>query len=158
MTAAPFLPWTLAIDTREQIPWDFGPHVQTARVTMAAGDYSIVGLETRIAIERKSLADYKGSITFGRERFKRELEILATYEAAFVIVEANLGDIYLDDRHSSVHPNSVFGTTVALTLDYVPVLWAGSRPKAAEYCYRLLKRFWEKRIAPTLAVESAVQR
>jgi ERCC4-type nuclease len=147
------LPLVLAVDTREQLPWTFGDKVETLTVTMPAGDYGIVGYETRIAIERKSLPDLKGSITYRREPFKRELEILATYEAAFVIVEANLGDIYLDDRHSAVHPNSVLGSCVAITIDYgVPILWAGSRPKAAELCFRLLKRFYDKRIVTQTTV------
>lgn len=142
------LPWLLGVDTREQLPWSFAPHVQTARVTLAAGDYSIVGAEHRIAVERKSLSDYLGSITYGRERFKRELAVLAGYEAAFVIIEANFGDIDDMCSRSRVHPNSVFGTTVAITLDYCPVLWAGDRRRAAELCFRLLKRFYDKRIAP----------
>jgi ERCC4-type nuclease len=152
------LPWTLAVDTREQIPWDFGPDVLTQKVTLAAGDYSICGYETRVAIERKSLSDLKGSVTYGRERFKRELAVLATYERAFVVVEANIYDLYVDDRHSRVNPNSILGSCVAITIDYgVPVLWAGSRPQAAALSYKLIKRFWEKRILPVLAAESAVQ-
>jgi len=41
------------------------------------GDYSIVGQEHRIAIERKSVEDFLGSITAGNARFRREHERMA---------------------------------------------------------------------------------
>lgn len=51
----------IVVDTREQRPYSF----DEARVggvvhaALPAGDYSLLGQETRIAIERKSLADVR---------------------------------------------------------------------------------------------------
>jgi len=81
-------PFTIAIDTREQAPYYFNNlhagsdksyrpmEIQTARVTLQQGDYSIVGHESHVAIERKSKADLFGTLSAGRERFQRELERL----------------------------------------------------------------------------------
>ena len=44
------------IDTREQAPLDLSP-LRTEKGTLTTGDYSIKGLESEIAIERKSLPD-----------------------------------------------------------------------------------------------------
>ena len=139
----------ILVDTREQRPYsaeELGAEVPVQIGTLKAGDYSIVGAETRVGIERKTLSDYLGSITHGRPRFKIELAKLAQYDFAVVIVEANLGDIEDPGLRSRAHPNSLFGTTVAITHDFVPVLWAGDRRRAARLTYRLLKRFYEKRI------------
>lgn len=48
---------TAIIDNREQLPFDLSP-LRTEAGTLATGDYSLKGLERRIAIERKSLSDY----------------------------------------------------------------------------------------------------
>ena len=44
------------IDSREQMPFDLVP-LRTRAGTLQAGDYSIQGLESLVAIERKSLPD-----------------------------------------------------------------------------------------------------
>ena len=101
-------PFSVAVDTREQLDWTFqGLRVDvsdstyprherglpllipTQPATLNAGDYSIVGHENEIAIERKSPEDLYGSIGRGRGRFQRELERLAAFPGpTFVIVEA----------------------------------------------------------------------
>lgn len=98
-------PFSVAIDTREQLPYDFtglsadAKHknrplsIPTQRTTLSAGDYSIVGMETRIAVERKSLADLYSTIGQGLERFRAEHERLATYDHAVVIIEASLDTV-----------------------------------------------------------------
>lgn len=75
----------IAIDTREQAPWSFTGFradaaqgrkpliIQTVTTTLASGDYSIDGLEAEVSIERKSVADFYGTILAERERFEREL-------------------------------------------------------------------------------------
>ena len=64
----------IVVDTREQKPYRF---TRCQVKTLPTGDYSLVGLEDCIAIERKSAADLAGSLGAGRTRFRRELERLA---------------------------------------------------------------------------------
>lgn len=65
----------IIIDTREQTPFDFGKfECPVVTDTLATGDYSLTGLEDRVAAERNSLDDLLGClIGEGRERFEREL-------------------------------------------------------------------------------------
>jgi hypothetical protein len=91
----------VVIDTRAQTPFAFeglrcdaadggGPlTVPTVRGTLKSGDYSLKGHETRVAVERKSLADLFGTLGKGRERFERELARLSTYRFAAVVVEGD---------------------------------------------------------------------
>ena len=50
----------IIIDTREQAPFTFRHERMGATTepgTLAVGDYSLAGLEDRVAVERKSLPD-----------------------------------------------------------------------------------------------------
>jgi ERCC4-type nuclease len=63
------------------------------RRALPAGDYSIEGLEDSVAVERKTLEDFVSTVIRSRKRFTRELQRLAGYEAACIVVEADLSDI-----------------------------------------------------------------
>lgn len=60
-------------DTREQKPYWRNKKNEIETKTLKTGDYSIKGMETRIAIERKSMADLFGTLGKGHKRFKREI-------------------------------------------------------------------------------------
>jgi hypothetical protein len=77
------LPFTIVVDSREQLPYEFTGMVgqgseslvvPTVVQGLASGDYSIAGMEDQVAVERKSLDDLYGSVTWGRDRFEREIE------------------------------------------------------------------------------------
>lgn len=126
---------TILIDSREQKPYQFSPHIASARVALPAGDYSIAGQETRFAIERKSLDDWLHTIIHDRKRFVMELCRLSTYQRAFIVVEANWPDILQGKyaRANHIAPSSVRGLTLAIMQSYgVPVLMVGDRPSARE--------------------------
>src|SRR5947209_8589441 len=78
----------IAIDTREPIDtaYDFGD-LPTRRIKLDSADYSVVGYENRLGLERKTVEDHIGSLTRERERFERELERLAAFERALILVE-----------------------------------------------------------------------
>ena len=65
----------VVVDTRERegFAYDFARFAQwfagVERAKLPAGDYSIKGMEGRLAIERKSLADLVNSVIGGRTRF-----------------------------------------------------------------------------------------
>ncbi len=69
-----------------------GKNVFTHAVGLA--DYSILGLERHIQIERKSLSDLFGTIGTRRDRFEAEIKRLhEDCKAAYVIIEAGWPDI-----------------------------------------------------------------
>jgi ERCC4-type nuclease len=136
----------IVVDTREQQPYLFDPtRVVAVKRALPAGDYSLEGYETSVAVERKSLDDYIGSVIGDRERFLRELGELAAYDLACIVVEATVEDVVLHRYRSGAHPNSVMGATVAIIVDYhVPVFFCGDRQLACRFVERLLSRYHRK--------------
>jgi ERCC4-type nuclease len=131
-------------DTREQQPLDFSrwPDVFVEVAGLPQGDYSLVGLTDRFAVERTSLSDLTASVTSGRDRLVRELERLRGYDLAAIVVEASLEDVAQHRYRSKVAPESVLQTLTAWHVRYgVPTLWAGS-PAGAAYMVRSLARHY----------------
>jgi DNA excision repair protein ERCC-4 len=131
----------IVIDTREQRPYTFSE----ARVggvvhaALPAGDYSVQGCETQIAVERKSLADFISTVIHAQERFGRELTLLKTYPRAWIVVEGSLDDVLQGRYDSRVSPQSLLAITASLMTQYaIPVLFAGDRPSARALVEELL--------------------
>jgi ERCC4-type nuclease len=132
----------IVIDSREQRPLDFGPGVQTVRAALAAGDYSILGLEHQVAVERKSLGDLLSSITHERERFERELRILRPYRFKAIVIESTWAAILMKQYSRRVSPMAVVGTLAAYAIRYgVNVLMAEDHDTAALLVHRMLAAF-----------------
>ena len=131
----------ICIDSREQTPWAF--RCETVRKALPAGDYSVEGIETKIAVERKSLTDFVHTVIHDRERFGRELLLLSTYDAACVVVEADLDAMLRGLRHDDLwgaSPASVLGASLQVTVNYrVPVFWCGSRQAARAFTEGFLR-------------------
>ncbi len=142
----------VVVDTREQLPYQFDPErVSTVRRALPAGDYSLVGFETRAAIERKSLDDFVGTVIRARFRFEHELLSLAGYELGCVVVEASMADVLEHRYRAGVHPNAVLGAAFAIYVDHrVPVFFAGERLMACRLVEGLLARFYSRRNSPCL--------
>lgn len=141
---APPTSFVIVIDTREQLPFSFPEGVETVRGTLHSGDYSVKGLEDRVAVERKSLADLYGSVTRGRERFEREIQRLSEFEYAMVVIEASWVDLIRNPPpRTEVKPRSVVATIIAWESRYgVPFHAYGPRSLGAQLTFRTLERFW----------------
>ena len=149
-------PFTIAIDTREQHPLQFLNYkadanqgykpliIRTQTMALKTGDYSLVGYESRIAIERKSLSDAYSTFGQDRERFERELERLAAMEFAAVVIEADWGTILNHPPpHTKFTPKSVFRSITAWEIRYGVHFWpCPTRNFAERRVLRTLQRFW----------------
>jgi ERCC4-type nuclease len=150
-------PPPIVIDTREQRPlepWraarkgEPGPRVclPTTRAALAAGDYSVQGLEHIVAIERKSIPDLWGTLygsakdSLGearthQDRFRAELERLQGHARRWWLVEGypDLLDEYAATvRHTRVALTSVHALIASIACDYgIPVLWSGGSGEEA---------------------------
>lgn len=134
------------IDTREQTPWEFSSKIETIRLSLPAGDYSLWGYESQIVIERKTLDDYVHTIIHDRERWLRELDKLTSFECKCVIVEADLFDIRRKRYQSRTHPNSILGASNAQFVDRgIPVFYASDRQTAEWMAAGILLRFWRNK-------------
>lgn len=108
----------IVIDRRERKPYSFAnvprrhgepnhpQEVKTVTRTLTTGDYSIVGLEDEIAVERKSPQDLFGTLGQHRARFEREIQRLNQMRYAAVVIEADWSDLMrpqapaLDERRA----------------------------------------------------------
>jgi len=140
----------IQIDTNEQLPYTFHnikPKPKTINKWMKTGDYGLVGYESEICIERKGggLSDLFLSVGKGRERFKREFERMQSFKYAALVIEANLGDIFLNPpEFSSMNPKSVFRTILSWSIRYNVHIWAcPDRNFAEKLTYLLLKRYYD---------------
>jgi ERCC4-type nuclease len=116
-------PPTIVIDSREQTPLSFD-NLPTASGSLYSGDYSVLGLEHKFAIERKSIADLVGSITSGRERFERELHRLRGFDFKRLLIVGSEDDIKSHNYRSKASPNSVLGSLYTFEVRYgIPVIW-----------------------------------
>lgn len=97
---------TAVIDSREQTPFDLAP-MKIKAGALQVGDYSVAGLESVIAIERKSLPDLVACCGRERERFQRELNSLRGWPVNAVIVEAGWSDIERGDWRSKLTSGQV---------------------------------------------------
>ncbi|KYG01797.1 hypothetical protein BE21_55895 [Sorangium cellulosum] len=138
---------TVIVDTREQRPWTFGGAFHLERATLPAGDYSLAGFETSVAIERKSLDDFVQSVTWERSRFLRECERLRSYELKTILVEAGVPDVWAHRYRSKTTPQAVIASALAIEQDYgISTTWAGSRESAEKIAALTLSRFHRKRV------------
>ena len=140
MIVAPFV---IVADTREQRVPPMPPGVEVVRETMGEGDYTTRFLRAIAVVERKSATDFASSLTWGRERFDREIDRLQSYRWKAIVVEA---DLSVCCRVSRTHPNSIIGSVASFVARYdVPVLFAASDIGAGRLIAGLLRR-WEERV------------
>lgn len=120
----------LVVDTREQRPLTF-THLAAERGTLATGDYSVDGLHSRFAVERKSVPDLVGSLTQGRERFFRELERMRGMDFARLLIVGRPIDLAACLNRRAVTTASILGSLEAINARLVPVVWEPTPERAA---------------------------
>lgn len=150
-------PYTVIVDSREQSPFHFTGYRSDARqsyrplvipveiAALASGDYSLLGFENRVAVERKSLQDAYSTFAQNRERFERELDRLNALEFAGVVIEASWpAIIHRPPERSKFLPKCFFRSVIAWQVRYPKVHWwaAETRSFAERVTLRWLERFY----------------
>lgn len=132
----------LVVDSREQNPLDLRPYGwPTITAGLKTGDYSLVGMEDIVAVERKSLPDCLACIGRERARFERELERLAAFKYPALLIEADLTDILAGHERSKVHPRAAIGSLVSWSVQYrIPVWFAHDRRHAAALLIKIMEK------------------
>jgi len=138
-------PLIVLCDTREQVVPPFPDGVVIERRMMKEGDYSSpVLVDTLARIERKSICDFVSTLSWGRERFDREVQRLQPYRWKCVVVGGDITEAY---RVSAMHPHAIIGSVASLFARWeIPVLFAGNPAGAGRLIAGLLRR-WEERVA-----------
>lgn len=143
----------IIVDTREQMPWEFGFHT-TSKKKLDTGDYSIEGMESILAIERKmSVSEIATNIT--ENRFKNVLERLGKVPHAFIIMEFSIEDIYTFPVGSDipkklwdklrVKGNYIMKTLLEASVNHnIHLLFCGDSENAERTAVSLMKRIYDK--------------
>jgi hypothetical protein len=178
-------PWVILVDKAEKAPFNFSGLrarsfidaeqreyvIRTDRryLGIGQGDYTIEGFEGRIAIERKSMADFQGTLLgwpvdsetvlasgSGRReidrrgRFKSELRKLQAMEIKAVVVEATLGECLAGCpqwgvRTGPENAKYLFSTFLAWSQQFrVPWIFCDDREDAAVTAFRIMEQFWDR--------------
>lgn len=145
---------TAVVDGREQTPLDLSP-LQTESGTLATGDYSVFGLESVIAIERKSEGDMLSCVGTDRERFDREVQRLLAYPVRALVIESSWANFEAGGWRSHIKPASVIGSLLGWSAMGLPIVMAGDHTKAGRYVSRMLfiaaRRRWREARALIMA-------
>ncbi len=135
------------VDTREQLPLDLSP-LQTVSGTLPTGDYSVLGLESVIAVERKSLGDLLSCIGTERERFEREVQRLLAYPTRCLVIESTWPQLEAGEWRSKITPAAAIGSVLGWIAMGLPIVMAGDHQRAGRYVSRLLyiaaRRRWRE--------------
>lgn len=135
------------VDTREQAPLDLAP-LRVETVSLTTGDYSLKGLESVVAIERKSRPDLIACVGRQRARFDREVQRLLAYPVRALVVEATWEEIETGAWRGEVRPEAALGSLLGWVAAGLPVVMASDRRRAGTYVARLLylaaRRRWRE--------------
>lgn len=128
---------TILIDSREKLPYVFDGY-ETQVGTLATGDYSLIGLEDKVAVERKSKEDAYGCVGASRRRFVDCLRRLGDLDRAAIVIESNLVKFAVPPPRTKIDARMAVGSYVSWACQYrIPVFFADNR----EYAERLVVRF-----------------
>lgn len=136
--------------------------MKMVRKGLKTGDYSVLGLEHVVAVERKSLVDYLGSIASGREAFEAEMLRILAYPCRALVIEATWEQLSGPYERSRMDPQAVIGTTISWMMKGIPVAMVGSRAAGERTVARMLfcaaRHRWEEAVSllPTLRINRAI--
>ncbi len=134
----------IVIDSREQDGFPFtGYDAEVVPGTLQTGDYSLVGLEDMVAVERKSLPDLVACLGRERERFERELERLRAMEYILLVVESPITDLATGQYRSKLNPTAALESVFAFMSRYrLPFYFAQDRRGAERATFSFLRHYW----------------
>lgn len=136
------------IDSRERLPYEFD--LPTRKGTLLVGDYSLVGLEDQIGIERKSVDDLLHCLSRDRSRFEEELRRAQDLDYFTLLIEGTLRDLANGRYRSTMRPKSVIQSVLALSVRYrVPVFFAENRSWGQRITESLLRWYATENTSPT---------
>lgn len=153
----PSRPFTVAVDSREKphergslaykwegVPWQ--------EATLVAGDYSIIGMEQVVCVERKTFGDFYSCLTDGRERFENSLHRLAAVRYPLAVIEASMSDFLMPYTYvgpggvpcqSELPPLVAQNSLLSWQARYrIPVLLCGERSAACRMTLQHLDTVW----------------
>lgn len=137
---------TIVQDSREQTPLSFHNFrgIETIRQGLKTGDYSVLGHESEICFERKSVQDLVGTLIGGHERFLREMERMRDFKAKYILIEHSPEILYTYCvKHGWGYKfNTIIQSLLAYACHYqVRVRFCKDREDMANYIVKKAREF-----------------
>ena len=145
--------FVLLIDTREQKPLFTSPPdgLEVVRGALATGDYSVIGFEDRVCVERKQLSDFDSFM--GTERIAKtipKLRRMGDMDWSALVIECHEAKLFGKRRYGKMTKEHARGFLKKVRVGYgVHVYWTKDRQKLERYVldhlcyvYEMLKGGW----------------
>lgn len=146
--------FTVIIDTREQIPWDFSGAIECEAQlisTVKTGDYTIKGMEHILAIERKRTTG-ELCINFGKKwkPFEKELQRMSAFPHKYLVCEFPFNDVLIFPAKSHIpqhqwsrlrmHSKFLLKRLNQIENDYgIKIIYAGDKYNAEKEVLEIFK-------------------
>ena len=152
-------PYTVVRDTREQKGYffkKFNTCNGTVQRKLDTGDYSILGMEEKVCIERKaSVVELANNVGFDKRRFTNEIERMKDFPHRFLILEFSLTDLMNFPEGSDIPEKEISKLKISNKYmlrflmelqinDDINVIFCDSKKNAKWTVLSILKRINEK--------------
>jgi hypothetical protein len=137
---------TVIIDSQEHAGYRFERFSNwfagTIHKRLPVGDYTILGMEEEVIVERKTVPDLVSSIIQDRKDFIEKCERLSKFKKKCLVVEGSLSDVKTPYEDSQAHPNAVFGSLLAAQERWgIPVYFLDDLLLAEEFVASMLSKY-----------------
>jgi hypothetical protein len=137
---------TVVIDSAEHMGYTFERFANwfsgTVRRRLAVGDYTLLGMEEEVIVERKTVPDLVKSIIQERNDFIKKCERLSTFKKSCLVVEGSLSNVKTPYEDSQSHPNAVLGSLLAAQERWdIPVYFLDNFLLAEEFVASMLSKY-----------------
>ncbi len=137
---------TVVIDSQEHMGYTFERFPNwfsgTVRKRLKVGDYTILGMEDEVAVERKTVPDLVNSIIQDRKDFIMKCERLSTFRKRCLVIEGTLKEIKTPYEDSQAHPNAVLRSLIAAQERWdIPVHFLDEFLLAEEFVASMLSKY-----------------
>jgi hypothetical protein len=137
---------TVVIDSAEHMGYTFKRFTNwfsgSVRKRLKVGDYTILGMEKEIIIERKTVPDLVKSIIHERKGFIEKCEKLSGFRKKCFVIEGSLSLVKTPYEETQAHPNAVLGSLLAAQERWdIPVYFLDSFVLAEEFVASMLSKY-----------------
>lgn len=137
---------TVVVDSAEHMGYRFERFSNwfagTIHKRLPIGDYTLLGMEEEVIVERKTVPDLVNSIIQDRKDFIEKCERLSKFRKKCLVVEGSLSDVKTPYEDSQAHPNAVFGSLLAAQERWnIPVYFLDDFLLAEEFVASMLSKY-----------------
>jgi DNA excision repair protein ERCC-4 len=136
----------VVIDSAEHMGYKFERFTNwfagSTRKRLRIGDYSLLGMEDEVVVERKTVPDLVRSIIQERKDFIKKCERLSAFKKKCLVIEGSLSTVKTPYEESQAHPNAVLGSLLAVQERWnIPIHFLDDFLLAEEFVASMLSKY-----------------